>query len=112
MEPNFICKEKIETEDELRSIIGYPGELVKRKVISYLDEHCQDFLSRSPFLVISTSDESGFCDVSPRGDLPGFAFVLDEKHVVIPERPGNKRVDTMRNILSNPSVDLLFLFQD
>ncbi|SEN93552.1 hypothetical protein SAMN05192533_12828 [Mesobacillus persicus] len=102
-------REKIETEDELRSIMGEQSELVRRKVISYLDEHCQDFISRSPFLVISTSDDSGYSDVSPRGDQPGFALVLDDKHLVIPERPGNKRMDTMRNILSNPHVGLLFL---
>ncbi|MCM3117595.1 pyridoxamine 5'-phosphate oxidase family protein [Neobacillus sp. MER 74] len=107
--PNLTCKEKIETEDELRSIIGEPSELVRKKVISYVDDHCKDFISRSPFLVISTSDASGYCDVSPRGDTPGFALVLDEKHIIIPERPGNKRIDTLRNILSNPKAGLLFL---
>lgn len=109
MEPSVSYQDKIETEEELRSIIGYPSELVKRKVITYIDSHCKDFISRSPFLVISTSDESGYCDVSPRGDRPGFVFVLDEKHLVIPERPGNKRSDTLRNILSNPNAGLLFL---
>jgi uncharacterized protein len=108
-ELNFTSKEKIETEDELRSIIGKPSELVRKKVISYVDDHCKDFISRSPFLVISTADTSGYCDVSPRGDKPGFALVLDEKHIIIPERPGNKRIDTMRNILSNPKAGLLFL---
>jgi uncharacterized protein len=106
---SFIWKEKIESEDELRSMMGESSELVKRKVISYLDEHCQDFILRSPFLVISTSDEFGNTDVSPRGDQPGFALILDDKHLVIPERPGNKRMDTLRNILSNPKAGLLFL---
>ncbi|WP_404332425.1 pyridoxamine 5'-phosphate oxidase family protein [Mesobacillus maritimus] len=105
---NFTWKEKIESEEELRSMLGESSELVKRKVIPYLDEHCQDFISRSPFLVISTADASGFSDVSPRGDQPGFALILDDKHLVIPERPGNKRMDTMRNILSNPKAGLLF----
>jgi uncharacterized protein len=105
---NFTWKEKIEREEELRSMLGESSELVKRKVIPYLDEHCQDFISRSPFLVISTADASGFSDVSPRGDQPGFALILDDKHLVIPERPGNKRMDTMRNILSNPKAGLLF----
>lgn len=109
MKPNITVQETITTEDELRSIVGGSSELVKRKVITYLDSHCQDFISRSPFLVISTSDETGFCDVSPRGDSPGFVLVLDEKRLVIPERPGNKRIDTMRNILSNPQAGLLFL---
>lgn len=109
MESNLTYNDKIETEDELRSLIGYPSQLVQRKVISYLDEHCCDFIARSPFLVISTADDSGFCDVSPRGDKPGFALVLDERHIVIPERPGNRRVDTLCNIVSNPKVGLLFL---
>ncbi|MHC0039498.1 pyridoxamine 5'-phosphate oxidase family protein [Pseudoneobacillus sp. C159] len=99
----------IESEEELRSIIGFPSELVKRKAINYLDHNCKDFIAKSPFLVISTSDKSGFCDVSPRGDQPGFVYVLNEKYLVIPERPGNKRMDTMLNILSNPQVGLQFM---
>lgn len=101
--------EKVETEEELRSIIGYPSELVKRKVISFLDHHCCDFIARSPFLVISTADKFGNCDVSPRGDMPGFVLVYDKKHIIIPERPGNKRIDTLRNIITNPKAGLLFL---
>ncbi|WP_394239546.1 pyridoxamine 5'-phosphate oxidase family protein [Niallia oryzisoli] len=109
MERVIPYEDKIESEEELRSIIGYPSELVKRKVITHLDDHCKDFISHSPFLVISTSDDAGYCDVSPRGDMPGFVVVLDEKHLVIPERPGNKRSDTLRNILSNSKAGLLFL---
>ncbi|WP_057765330.1 pyridoxamine 5'-phosphate oxidase family protein [Cytobacillus praedii] len=99
---------KVNKEEELRSIIGLPGELIRRKVISYLDHNCADFISKSPFLVISTSDESGFCDVSPRGDNKGFVQVLNKMQLIIPERPGNKRIDSLRNILSNPRVGLLF----
>jgi len=102
-------REIVKTEEELRSITGYPSELVKRKAISYIDHHCRDFISRSPFVIISTSDSSGSCDASPRGDMPGFVLVLDEKRLVIPERPGNRRIDSMRNILSNPQIGLLFL---
>ena len=109
MPENLPWKDTVKTEDQLRSIMGKPGELVRKKVISYLDEHCKDFLSRSPFLVIATTDELGNCDVSPRGDRPGFALVLDDKHLVIPERPGNRRIDTLRNILANPKAGLLFL---
>ncbi|MEK9197161.1 pyridoxamine 5'-phosphate oxidase family protein [Ureibacillus sp. 179-F W5.1 NHS] len=108
MEQNNKFKNTIETEEELRSIIGFPSELVIRKMITDLDHHCYDFISMSPFLVISTSDNLGFCDVSPRGDMPGFVHVLDNKHLIIPERPGNKRIDSMRNILLNPKVGLLF----
>lgn len=98
----------IETEEELRSIIGFPSELVTKKVITYLDHNCADFISKSLFLIISTSDEFGFCDVSPRGDKTGFVQVLNEKQLIIPERLGNKRIDSMRNILSNPKIGLLF----
>lgn len=101
-------RETIRTEKELRSLIGSPSELASKKVITYVDHHCRNFISKSPFLVISTSDEDGFCDVSPRGDEPGFVLVLNEKQLIIPERPGNKRIDSMRNILSNPRVGLLF----
>lgn len=101
-------KEPIRTKDELRSMMGFPSELVKNKTIPMIDEHCRDFISKSPFLVLSTSDKEGYCDVSPRGDLPGFVQVLNENQIVIPERPGNKRMDSMRNILSNPRVGLIF----
>ena len=109
LKENYQFKNTIATEEELRSIIGFPSELVRNKVISYLDDNCREFISKSPFLVISTSDEYGFCDVSPRGDKPGFVQVLSEKQLIIPERPGNKRIDSMRNILSNPRIALLFL---
>lgn len=98
----------VSSEEELRSIIGFPSELVDRKVIAIIDSHCRDFISRSPFLVLSTSDASGCCDVSPRGDAPGFVHVLDDSRLVIPERPGNRRIDSMRNLLSNPRVGLIF----
>jgi uncharacterized protein len=102
-------KEFIHSEEELRTLIGYPSDLVERKTITYLDHNCEEFISKSSFLVISSSDSSGKCDVSPRGDKPGFVKVLNENYLIIPERPGNKRIDTMRNILTNPNVGLLFL---
>ncbi|MGP4040150.1 pyridoxamine 5'-phosphate oxidase family protein [Gracilibacillus sp. D59] len=98
----------IKTEEQLRSIIGFPSELVNNKVIPTLDQNCSDFIANSPFLVISTSDKAGFCDASPRGDKAGFVEVLSENKLIIPERPGNKRGDTMRNILANPKVGLIF----
>ncbi|MED5051515.1 pyridoxamine 5'-phosphate oxidase family protein [Anoxybacteroides rupiense] len=101
-------QKKVTTEEELRSIMGEPSELVKRKVISYLDHHCQRLISLSPFVVLATADRFGYCDASPRGDMPGFVRVIDEKHLLIPERPGNKRGDSLRNILSNPRIGLLF----
>ncbi|EIM05685.1 hypothetical protein A1A1_14924 [Planococcus antarcticus DSM 14505] len=106
-EPTF--PNTIKTVEELREITGNPSELVNNKVISYVDEHCRDFIEKSPFLTISTADEFGLCDVSPRGDSAGFVHVMNDKQLIIPERPGNKRMDSMRNILSNPNVGLLFL---
>lgn len=102
-------KKVIDSENVLREFMGQPSEVASKKVIYHLDKHCQDYISKSPFLVISSSDKHGFCDVSPRGDHPGFVLILNEKCLVIPERPGNKRVDTLRNILQNPNIGLLFL---
>jgi PPOX class probable FMN-dependent enzyme len=102
-------QETIKSVNELQSMLGYPSEMVKNKSISYIDHHCKDFIAKSPFLVLSTSDNEGYCDVSPRGDLPGFVHVLNDTQLVIPERPGNKRMDSMRNILSNPRVGLIFV---
>lgn len=102
-------KNIITNEKDLEALLGTPNELVKNKVIPFLDEGCSEFISKSPLLFIATSDKGGFCDVSPRGDAPGFVSILDSTHLVIPERPGNRRADSMRNILSNPKVGLLFL---
>lgn len=104
-----IFKEIIDTEDELRSLFGTPSHLVNNKVISKIDHHCRDFISKSPIIFLATSDSSGFCDVSPRGDAAGFVLVVDDKHLVIPERPGNRRFDTLRNIIENPRIGLIFI---
>ncbi|MBM7579375.1 pyridoxamine 5'-phosphate oxidase family protein [Jeotgalibacillus terrae] len=99
----------IKTEEELRHYLGEPSQLVQNKVIDHLDEHCRAFISKSPFLTISTADENGFCDASPRGDAPGFVMVQDDQHLLIPERPGNKRADSLSNLLQNPRIGLLFM---
>lgn len=101
--------EIVSSEKEIRDILGFPSELVKRKTIYELDYHCRNFISMSPILFLSTSDDKGFCDVSPRGDTPGSVIVLDERHLVIPERPGNRRIDSLRNILLNSRVGIIFL---
>ncbi|TCZ80893.1 pyridoxamine 5'-phosphate oxidase family protein [Paenibacillus albiflavus] len=100
---------QITTEQELRDLLGYPSEVVKNKSITHLDEHCRRFLAQSPIAFLSTADANGECDVSPRGDSPGFVYVMDDWHLVIPERPGNRRMDSMLNILSNPKIGLIFL---
>jgi len=99
----------IESERDLREMVGTPGDLAVRKQLPHLDKHCQAFIARSPFVLIGTVGANGAGDVSPRGDAPGFVLILDEKTLAIPERPGNRRVDTLRNIVQTSTVGLLFL---
>lgn len=99
----------INDESELRGMIGEPIELAVIKARPSLDKYSREFISRSPFLSLGTSDSSGKVDVSPRGDGPGFVLVLDDNTLFIPERPGNRRVDSLSNIVSNPNVGLLFM---
>src|SRR5438132_5849585 len=93
----------------LRAMVGQPSEVARNKQLDYLDQHCLAFIARSPFLLLGTSSAEGGCDVSPKGDAPGFAAVLDERTLAIPDRPGNKRLDSLKNILENPRVGLLFV---
>ena len=102
-------RDAVTSEEQLRALVGKPSELAIRKEISYLDAHCRAFIARSPFVLIATSGATGRADVSPKGDPPGFVQVLDEHRLVIPDRPGNRRLDGMRNLLENPHVGLLFL---
>ena len=99
----------VTSEERLREVLGRPGERALLKEQPRLDEHCRAFIERSPFLLLATSGASGRCDVSPKGDPPGFVVVLDEYRLAIPDRLGNKRLDGMRNILENPHVGLIFL---
>jgi PPOX class probable FMN-dependent enzyme len=97
-------------EAELRAIVGgAPSERAVRKDRGKLDDESRRFIGLSPFLLISTSGADGTCDVSPKGDAPGFVHVLDDARIVIPERNGNKRFDGMTNLLTNPHIGLLFL---
>ena len=99
----------VTTEAELRALIGEPSPLALAKELGTLDAHCRDFIARAPFLLLATASGGGRCDVSPKGDAPGFVLVLDERRLLIPDRPGNKRLDGMRNLLQNPHVGLIFL---
>ena len=94
--------------DELRGIYGPPNERSLKKQLSRFDNHCRAFIARSPFLVIASSDPSGRCDASPKGDAPGFVQVLDDATLLIPDRLGNNRVDTIGNLLARPGVGLIF----
>ena len=99
----------LQTEAEIRALVGTPVARSLLKEQRAIDAHFRAFIAQSPFLLLSTSGADGTCDVSPKGDAPGFVHVLDEKRLVIPERNGNKRLDGMTNILANPHVGLIFL---
>ena len=98
----------IENTERLRETYGPPSERSLKKQLSRFDKHCRDFIARSPFLVIASSDPSGRCDASPKGDAPGFVEVLDDTTVLIPDRLGNNRVDTLGNLIARPGVGLIF----
>ena len=98
------------SEAELREMLGHPViAAVVDKTLSKLDRHCITFIQRAPFVLISTADSQGRQDISPKGDAPGFVAVLDEHTLLIPDRPGNQRFDTLCNLFQNPKVGLIFL---
>jgi PPOX class probable FMN-dependent enzyme len=92
----------------LREQYGTVHPLAVRKVLSRLDAHCRAFIALSPFAVLATSDGGGHVDASPRGDAPGFVSVVDDTTLLLPDRPGNNRVDSYGNIVAHPGVGLLF----
>jgi PPOX class probable FMN-dependent enzyme len=94
---------------ELEEIVGEPTGPVANKVRKALHENDRQWLAKSPFCLIATADADGACDVSPKGDPPGFTLVLDDTTIAIPDRPGNRRVDGFRNVLANPHVGLIYL---
>ena len=96
-------------ENAVREVVGQPMELAVKKSLPKLDRYCREFVERSPFLTLATANDKGKADVSPRGDQPGFVLILDDQTLFIPERPGNKRADSLTNITLNPNVGLLFL---
>jgi PPOX class probable FMN-dependent enzyme len=99
----------IRTDAELRALIGEPAPLTCAKIADRLNGATRLFVERSPFVCLATSDATGACDLSPRGDPPGFVRILDERTLLIPERPGNRLADSLRNILVNAHVALLFV---
>ena len=98
----------IEDPGRLREIYGAPGERAVKKQLTRLDRHCRSFIALSPFLVIASSDPEGRCDASPKGDAPGFVRVIDDQTLLIPDRLGNNRVDTLGNLIERPGVGLIF----
>jgi PPOX class probable FMN-dependent enzyme len=99
----------IANEDELREVIGAPSELVQSKIADRLNALTRQFIERSPFVCVSTARPDGGLDVSPRGDPAGFVRILDERTLLLPDRPGNKLADTLTNLLADDRIALLFL---
>ena len=102
-------KDTVTSKEELRAIFGAPGERALLKERARLDEHSRAFIARSPFALLATSNAAGRCDVSPKGDAPGFVLALDDRHLVVPDRIGNNRIDGLTNIVENPHVGIIFL---
>jgi len=98
----------IEDPQHLREIYGEPNERAVKKQLRRFDRYSRDFIARSPFLVVASSDPSGSCDASPKGDAPGFVQVVDDRTLLIPDRLGNNRVDTLANLVARPGVGLIF----
>jgi PPOX class probable FMN-dependent enzyme len=101
--------EQVRSAEELTAIVGTASVLSLKKELPFLDAHMRRFIARAPFVVLSTHSADGRCDASPRGDAPGFVHVIDDRTLLIPDRRGNKRVDSYRNILETGAVGLLFL---
>jgi PPOX class probable FMN-dependent enzyme len=106
---NRTFRQVVTSKEELRAIFGEPSRPAVIKEHASLDQYDREFIARSPFLLLGTAGPNGRCDVSPKGDAPGFAAVVDEKTLVIPDRRGNRRIDSLQNIVDNPHVGLLFL---
>jgi uncharacterized protein len=99
----------IDSIEGLRQLYAAPTERALKKEIRALDAHCRRFLALSPFVVLATADKAGKADASPRGGAPGFVKVLDDRTLLIPDAPGNNRLDTLENILTTGGIGLLFM---
>ncbi len=103
------ARQSVETEDKLRGLYPPVSELARMKQIDHLDKHARAFIRLSPFLLMGSMRPDRGLDVSPRGDPPGFVEVLDDHTLVIPDRPGNNRLDTLSNLVEAAEVGLLFM---
>ncbi len=106
--PDPAASHRITTLDELEKIYGDPVQRSLDKEIDHISDHYRAFIEAAPFVVVATSGPEGL-DCSPRGDPPGFVRVVDGKTVMLPDRRGNNRIDSLRNLVRDPRVSLLFL---
>jgi len=102
-------REVVASEAELRAVVGEPPSHSLAKVITAIDHIARTFIERAPFAFVASAGEAGLLDISPKGDSAGFVKVLDEQTLAVPDRLGNRRLDTFRNVLRNPNVGLIFL---
>ncbi len=100
---------RIETMESLRAIYGAPKGRSVAKQLDRLDRHCRSFIALSPFVILATQGADGFGDATPRGDHPGFVTVADDTTLILPDRVGNNRIDTLSNIVERPGIGLIFL---
>jgi hypothetical protein len=99
----------VTSEEELRAVVGHPPRRSVDKVVRIIDEHSRRFIARAPFVFVASAGPQGMLDISPKGDPAGFVRVIDDRTLAIPDRLGNRRLDTFRNVLGNPNVGLIFL---
>lgn len=99
----------VSSKDELEALSGPPLPQILAKEIHEIDEICREFIAKSPMCILATANPAGYMDLSPRGDPPGFVRVLSPSLIALPDRPGNKRMDTFHNLLEDPRAGLLFL---
>jgi len=105
---SFDEKQFVTSLAELDAMVPPPGEGAAGKTMPRIERYARQFIGLSPFCCLATSDGKGHADVTPRGDQPGFVRVIDEATLLIPDRPGNNRLDSIRNVVENPSLGLLF----
>src|ERR671910_912474 len=99
----------VTSEEELRGVVGHPPKRSVDKIVRVIDEHSRRFIARAPFVFVASAGPRGMLDVSPKGDPAGFVKVIDDRTLAIPDRLGNRRLDTFQNVLTNPHVGLIFL---
>jgi hypothetical protein len=105
-----VASRSVDNEADLRELIGgSPADVVVTKIADHLNPLTRQFIERSPFVCVATARPDGGLDVSPRGDPAGFVRILDERTLLIPDRPGNRIADTLTNLLADSRIGLLFL---
>lgn len=99
----------IDSHEQLRDLLGEASDNAKRKKITVIEQHARTIIEHSPLVLLATSAADGTCDVSPRGDPAGSVLILDERTLVLAERPGNRLADSLTNLIDNPRAGLLFV---